>query len=261
MASFGCSAVSLSSLLSGAPISTAAAEYRRNNFDAFTDTTYLLFPSYLVLAMQLGFAMLCSLRGLGPPKEYHEHHACCHPRLWIVWFQPGLFPQRHEGFWGSGSYYDNGLLLGEPQFQKRFIAALTTLSGIWSLKLLVDHWNLTDVCNGLLGGLAAITGGCSVVDPWAAIICGFLAAWVLIGFNIMGARLQYDNPLEAAQLHAGGGAWGIIFTGLFGKERRISQDDEKAGNDLTSHAGYAYEDGDKTQTLEFERKNGTACLN
>jgi len=97
---------------------------------------------------------------------------------------------------------------------------LTTLFG---RRLLTGHWNVLDVCNGLLGGFAAITGGCSMVDPWAAIVCGVVSAWVLIGFNILAGKLRYDDPLEAAQLHGGCGAWGIIFTALFAKEEYVLQ--------------------------------------
>ena len=43
----------------------------------------------------------------------------------------------------------------------------------------------------------------SVLEPWAAIICGFVASWVLIGCNKLAEKLKYDNPLEAAQLHDG----------------------------------------------------------
>ncbi|KAL0836718.1 hypothetical protein Bca101_088608 [Brassica carinata] len=99
-------------------------------------------------------------------------------------------------------------------------AALTTLFG---KRLLSGHWNVTDVCNGLLGGFAAITGGCSVVEPWAAIVCGFVAALVLIGCNRLAEMVQYDDPLEAAQLHGGCGAWGLIFVGLFAKEKYVNE--------------------------------------
>jgi len=70
-------------------------------------------------------------------------------------------------------------------------AAITTLFG---RRLLDGHWSVLDVCNGLLGGFAAITSGCSVVDPWAAIICGFVSAWVLIGFNRLAGTSQTLNP-------------------------------------------------------------------
>jgi Amt family ammonium transporter len=100
------------------------------------------------------------------------------------------------------------------------VAALTTL---FAKRLQTGHWNVTDVCNGMLGGFAAITAGCSVVDPWAAIICGFVSAWVLMGFNALAARFKYDDPLEAAQLHGGCGAWGIIFTALFAKQKYVEQ--------------------------------------
>ncbi|GAY46573.1 hypothetical protein CUMW_098100 [Citrus unshiu] len=99
-------------------------------------------------------------------------------------------------------------------------AALTTLFG---KRILSGHWNVTDVCNGLLGGFAAITAGCSVVEPWAAIVCGFVAAVVLIACNKLAEKAKYDDPLEAAQLHGGCGAWGVIFTALFAKEKFVNE--------------------------------------
>ncbi|KAL0456865.1 UNVERIFIED_CONTAM: Ammonium transporter 1 member 1 [Sesamum latifolium] len=99
-------------------------------------------------------------------------------------------------------------------------AALTTLFG---KRIISGHWNVTDVCNGLLGGFAAITAGCSVVEPWAAVICGFVAALVLIGCNKLAEKVKFDDPLEAAQLHGGCGAWGVIFTALFATEKYVNE--------------------------------------
>ncbi|KAL2465058.1 Ammonium transporter 1 member 2 [Abeliophyllum distichum] len=71
--------------------------------------------------------------------------------------------------------------------------------------------------------LLQLLQGCAVVEPWAAIVCGFVAAWVLIGFNKLAEKTKYDDPLEAAQLHGGCGAWGVLFTGLFAKKTYVNE--------------------------------------
>ncbi|CAA6666483.1 unnamed protein product [Spirodela intermedia] len=86
-------------------------------------------------------------------------------------------------------------------------AGLTTLFGSASL----GHWNRRS------------PAGCSVVEPWAAIVCGVVAACVLIGCNKLAEKYKYDDPLEAAQLHGGCGTWGLIFTGLFAKKRYVNE--------------------------------------
>ncbi|KAJ0699747.1 putative ammonium transporter AmtB-like domain, ammonium/urea transporter [Helianthus annuus] len=65
-----------------------------------------------------------------------------------------------------------------------------------------------DLLAFLTGWIAAITVGCSVVEPWAAIICGFVAACMLTRCNKLAEKYKYDDPLEAAQLH--GGIHGLI---------------------------------------------------
>ncbi|GBG92042.1 hypothetical protein CBR_g54162 [Chara braunii] len=94
-------------------------------------------------------------------------------------------------------------------------AALTTL---FARRWMAGHWNVTDVCNGLLGGFAAVTAGCSVIEPWAAILLGFLAAWTLIGMNRLAEKIKYDDPLEAFQLHGGCGLLGVLYVGLLAKK-------------------------------------------
>ncbi|KAA8549394.1 hypothetical protein F0562_001078 [Nyssa sinensis] len=120
--------------------------------------------------------------------------------LWFGWFgfNPGSFDKivvaqpntADQGNWtGVGRTAVTTTLAGST-------AGIVTLFG---RRLLVGHWDALDVCNGLLGGFVAITSGCSVVEPWAAIVCG--------------------QP----QLDGGCGAWGLIFTGLFAKEEFVIQ--------------------------------------
>nr|WFG70348.1 AMT1.1 [Azolla pinnata] len=152
--------------------------------------------------------------------------------LWFGWygFNPGSFLvilaspyDTFKGNWsGVGRTAVTTTIAGST-------AALTTLFG---KRALGGHWNVLDVCNGLLGGFAAITAGCSVVDPWASIVCGFVSAWVLIGLNLLAEKLKFDDPLEAAQLHGGCGAWGLIFTGLFANENYVRQVYGRTGDNV-----------------------------
>ncbi|KAJ0702401.1 putative ammonium transporter, ammonium/urea transporter [Helianthus annuus] len=143
--------------------------------------------------------------------------------LWFGWygFNPGSFFQILRPYNTSDVYYGQWSAVGRTAVTTTLAGCTAGLTTLFSRRLLVGHWNVTDVCNGLLGGLAAITSGCSVVEPWAAVICGFVAAWVLIGFNKLAEKCKYDDPLEAAQLHGGCGAWGLLFTGLFAKEQYV----------------------------------------
>ncbi|CAN0904973.1 Ammonium transporter 1 member 1 [Linum grandiflorum] len=136
--------------------------------------------------------------------------------LWFGWygFNPGSGPDAYYGQWSAiGRTAVTTTLAG-------CTAALTTLFG---KRILSGHWNVTDVCNGLLGGFAAITAGCSVVEPWAAVICGFVASLVLMGCNKLAEKMKFDDPLEAAQLHGGCGTWGVIFTALFATEKYVGE--------------------------------------
>ncbi|XP_010693997.2 ammonium transporter 1 member 1 [Beta vulgaris subsp. vulgaris] len=147
--------------------------------------------------------------------------------LWFGWygFNPGSFTKILVTYNnnGSNSYYGQWSAIGRTAVTTTLAGCMAALTTLFGKRLLSGHWNVKDVCNGLLGGFAAITSGCSVVDPWAAIICGFVAAGVLIGSNKLAERYKYDDPLEAAQLHGGCGAWGVLFTALFAKKQYVNE--------------------------------------
>ncbi|WVY92652.1 hypothetical protein V8G54_031740 [Vigna mungo] len=144
--------------------------------------------------------------------------------LWFGWFgfNPGSFDKILVAYPGT-SDQGNWTSVGRTAVTTILAGSMAGITTLFGRRLLVGHWDAMDVCNGLLGGFVAITSGCSVVEPWAAIICGFVSAWVLIGLNIVALKLNYDDPLEAAQLHGGCGTWGLLFTGLFAKEEFVIQ--------------------------------------
>ncbi|KAL6189356.1 hypothetical protein ACLB2K_040745 [Fragaria x ananassa] len=145
--------------------------------------------------------------------------------LWFGWygFNPGSFNKILVSYPGPTPYYGQWSAVGRTAVTTTLAGCTAALTTLFGKRILSGHWNVTDVCNGLLGGFAAITAGCSVVEPWAAIICGFVAAVVLVSCNKLAEKMRYDDPLEAAQLHGGCGAWGIIFTALFASEKYVNE--------------------------------------
>ncbi|KAL6971182.1 Ammonium transporter 1 member 1 [Sarracenia purpurea var. burkii] len=144
--------------------------------------------------------------------------------LWFGWygFNPGSFTKISSAY-VSGSYYGQWSAVGRTAVTTTLAGCAAALTTLFGKRIISGHWNVMDVCNGLLGGFAAITAGCAVVEPWAAIICGVVAALVLMGCNKAAEKGRFDDPLEAAQLHGGCGAWGVVFTALFATEEYVNE--------------------------------------
>jgi Amt family ammonium transporter len=80
-------------------------------------------------------------------------------------------------------------------------------------------WGKPDIsmtCNGMLAGLVAITAPCAFVAPWAAVvigmIAGFLVCWSVEFFD---RKAKVDDPCGAISVHGMCGAWGLLAVGLF----------------------------------------------
>lgn len=86
-----------------------------------------------------------------------------------------------------------------------------------------------DLLNCALGGLVGITANCNVVEPWAAIVIGMVAAFVYKGSAALLIRLQIDDVINASPVHFFCGVWGLIATGLFAKVKLGGLDGHKEG--------------------------------
>ncbi|KAK3193315.1 hypothetical protein Dsin_024625 [Dipteronia sinensis] len=185
--------------------------------------------SYLLLIVDW-FGLLDCLSLVGPVPAVLIIISCLDPESSILHVQElYTWSDRHCWLMESGSYYGQWSAIGRTAITTNlagYSAALTTLFRKRLLSVL-SNCQINPISSKFdktgfapIGGFAAITEGCSVVDPWAAIVCGVVAAWELIGLE---EKLKYDDPPEAAQLHKGCGAWGIIFTGLFAKEAYVNK--------------------------------------
>jgi len=77
-------------------------------------------------------------------------------------------------------------------------------------------FELGQTLNGVLAGLVSITAGCSVVEPWAAVIIGLIGSFVYVAISEAVKRvLKIDDVVDAFAVHGGGGMWGLIAASLF----------------------------------------------
>jgi len=81
--------------------------------------------------------------------------------------------------------------------------------------------DVSPALNGILGGLVSITGPCPVVDAWAAVLIGFIGAFVYYGSSKLLLKLKIDDPLDASPVHFFCGAWGVIASGLFANKEFV----------------------------------------
>ncbi len=91
--------------------------------------------------------------------------------------------------------------------------ALSALGFVWFSHHKPD---VAMACNGLLGGLVAITAACAFVSPAAAVLIG-LVAGVLVVWTVvlLERRFRVDDPVGAVAVHGACGAWGALALGLF----------------------------------------------
>jgi Amt family ammonium transporter len=77
-------------------------------------------------------------------------------------------------------------------------------------------------CNGMLGGLVAITAPCAFVDSWAAVVIG-IAAGIIVIFSVSFVEeiLRVDDPVGAVSVHCVCGMWGVLAVGIFGNGKYL----------------------------------------
>jgi Amt family ammonium transporter len=119
--------------------------------------------------------------------------------------------------------FNAGSTLAASDPRIAIIAVNTMLSSAaGALAALLYLWNqyhkpdVAIACNGLLGGLVAITAPCAFVTPAAAVligaIAGLLVVWAVLELE---RRFRIDDPVGAVAVHGACGVWGALALGLF----------------------------------------------
>lgn len=89
--------------------------------------------------------------------------------------------------------------------------------------------------NGALSGLVAITAGCAVVEPWAAMVIGLVSGWLYMWGSALLLRVRIDDAVDAIPVHMINGLWGLFAVGLFASPRKL-----ELAYGTGEHAGWLY---------------------
>jgi ammonium transporter, Amt family len=158
-------------------------------------------------------ALICALylgKRVGYPHEQMKPHsvvlsvigACL---LWVGWF----------GF-NAGSALAASALATSAFVATHFGAAAATLGWMLAEWMRSGKPSVLGAISGCVAGLVAITPASGFVQPFPALVIGFLAGIVCYYMvTLVKHKFGYDDSLDAFGVHGAGGTLGAILTGVF----------------------------------------------
>jgi Amt family ammonium transporter len=125
--------------------------------------------------------------------------------LWFGWF----------GFNAGSSLAANGIA-GLALINTQVATGGAILGWLLVERLRNGHPTSLGAASGAVAGLVAITPACAFVDPWAAVVIGFVAG-ILCSLAV-GLKYVFniDDSLDVVGVHLVGGIWGSLSVGFFG---------------------------------------------
>jgi ammonium transporter, Amt family len=138
--------------------------------------------------------------------------------LWVGWF----------GF-NAGSSISSGLSTAQALTATQVAAASGALSWILIESMHQGKATALGFASGILAGLVAVTPAAGVVQPYGAMILGFLASFICYSAIQVKNRLGYDDSLDAFGIHGVGGIVGAILLVFFIRPSWMSEAAAAAG--------------------------------
>lgn len=132
--------------------------------------------------------------------------------LWVGWmgFNPGSFLNAV------------GYNFADVAVNTNLAAAAGIIGATVASVLMFKTLDVSQMGNGALAGLVAITAPCAFVDPWAAVVIGMFAGLIVPPLVLGIEKLKIDDPVGALPVHGVAGIWGTLATGLFATTDRAT---------------------------------------
>ena len=136
------------------------------------------------------------------------------------------------GFNGGSGLAAIGINFGDVIMNTYLAAAAGIIGATIASVFLFKTIDVSQMGNGAIAGLVAITAPSAFVDAWAALIIGVVAGLILPPIVIALERIRVDDPIGALPAHGVAGIWGTLAIGFFAVA-------DKAGVDGILYGGSA----------------------
>ena len=130
--------------------------------------------------------------------------------LWVGWM----------GFNPASFLNAIGYNFADVAVNTNLAAAAGVIGATISALLLFKTLDVSQMGNGALAGLVAITAPCAFVEPWAAVVIGVIAGLIVPPLVLFFEKIKIDDPVGALPVHGMAGIWGTLACGLFADEIR-----------------------------------------
>jgi len=127
--------------------------------------------------------------------------------LWVGWF----------GF-NAGSAGGAGKRAAMAMLNTQIATSMAALTWMLTEWFIRKQPSVLGMVSGCIAGLVAITPACGYVDTTGAFIIGLIAGPFCYGGAQLKHKLGFDDALDAFGVHAIGGIFGGLMTGLFAKQ-------------------------------------------
>lgn len=131
--------------------------------------------------------------------------------LWVGWM----------GFNAGSTLGAVGLNFADIAVNTNLAAAAGVIGATIGALIVFRTLDVSQMGNGAIAGLVAITAPCAFVDPWAAVVIGLVAGLIAPPIVVLLDRMRIDDPIGAIPVHGIAGIWGTLAIGLFATAGRI----------------------------------------
>ncbi|MGC3967924.1 MAG: response regulator [Pirellulales bacterium] len=124
--------------------------------------------------------------------------------------------------WFSWFGFNGGSALALTESVPLVMLNTTLAAAAGGLAALIPSWrqerraDVGHVINGVIGGLVAVTAGCNILAPWAAVVIGGVAGVLSVAGTYWLEHRRIDDVVGAIPVHGMCGIWGTLAVALFG---------------------------------------------